>query len=114
MAPDEILSRLVQIGTVMSVDSSKRRVRVKFQDTGITSGWLYVVQHYNASIYIEPDGEHTHEITDTFTGGGSAGTEPDHDHNRSCVTYWIPKVNDTVVVLYLPVANGDGFVLGGI
>ncbi len=25
---------------------------------------------------------------------------------------WLPKVNDTAVVLYLPVWQGDGFVLG--
>ena len=27
---------------------------------------------------------------------------------------WMPLVNDTVLTLYLPVFNGDGFVLGGI
>ena len=26
----------------------------------------------------------------------------------------IPEVNDQVLVLYLPVLNGDGFILGGI
>ena len=26
----------------------------------------------------------------------------------------MPKVNDQVLVLYLPVFNGDGFILGGI
>lgn len=25
---------------------------------------------------------------------------------------WMPKVNDTAVVLYLPVWQGDGFILG--
>lgn len=30
-----ILSRLVQTGTVTAVDSAKRRARVKFKDTGI-------------------------------------------------------------------------------
>lgn len=25
---------------------------------------------------------------------------------------WAPKVNDTVLVLYLPVFNGDGYILG--
>ena len=25
---------------------------------------------------------------------------------------WMPKVNDMVLVLYLPVFNGDGFILG--
>ncbi len=28
--------------------------------------------------------------------------------------YWLPDVNDTVLVLYLPAEQGDGFVIGGI
>lgn len=27
---------------------------------------------------------------------------------------WVPAVNQTVIVLYLPIWNGDGFVIGGI
>lgn len=27
---------------------------------------------------------------------------------------WMPKVNDVVVALYLPVFNGDGFIIGGL
>ena len=94
-----ILSGLVQTGTVTAIDSAKRKARVKFKDTGIISGWLYVLQHYGADFYIEPDAKHTHEITDTFTG--------------SHLTYWMPKVNDRVLCLYLPIFNGDGIVLGG-
>lgn len=89
-----ILSRLVQTGTVTAVDSAKRKARVKFKDTGIISDWLYVLQHYGANFYIEPDAKHTHEITDTFTGGGSASEYPAHDHlPGSHLTYWMPKVN---------------------
>ena len=65
-----ILSGLVQTGTVTAIDSAKRKARVKFKDTGIISGWLYVLQHYGADFTFEPDAKHTHEITDTFTGGG--------------------------------------------
>ena len=114
MEVEAILSRLVQHGTVTDVDIPKRKARVKFQDTGYTSGWLYVLQHYGGGIYIEPDGEHTHNISDTYSGGGSASVEPHHDHTGSFRTYWMPKVNDSVVVLYLPVRDGDGFILGGI
>lgn len=115
MDAEKILSRLIQTGTVTAVDSGKRLARVKFKDTGITSGWLYVVQHYAANLCIEPDAEHTHAITDTYTGGGSASTYPAHDHlPGSHLTYWMPKVNDRVLVAYLPVDNSDGFILGGI
>lgn len=27
---------------------------------------------------------------------------------------WMPKINDTVLALYLPMQDGDGFVLGGV
>ena len=35
----------VRIGKVTDVNKEKRLVRVKFEDTGITSGWLPVMQH---------------------------------------------------------------------
>lgn len=112
---EKALENLVRIGTVTDVDGARRRVRVKFRNTGMTSGWLPVVQHFGAELYVEPDAEHTHDIADTFTGGGSAGMYPAHDHlPGSHVTYWLPRVNDTVLTLYLPVFNGDGFVMGGL
>lgn len=107
------LENMVRVGTVTDVDKAKRRTRVKFLDTGITSGWLTVVQHPGAEVYIQPDGAHSHSIQDTYSGGGSASEQPDHDHTPgSRVTYWMPKVNDIVLTLYVPVFNGDGYVLG--
>lgn len=102
-----ILSGLVQTGTVTAIDSAKRKARVKFKDTGIISGWLYVLQHYGADFYIEPDAKHTHEITDTFTAGGSAGEYPAHDHlPGSHLTYWMPKVNDRVLACIADIQRG--------
>ena len=43
----------VRIGKVTDVNKKKRLVRVKFEDTGITSGWLPVMQHYKAIVYTE-------------------------------------------------------------
>ena len=70
-----ILSRLVRVGVVMNVDKEKRMARVKFQNEDMSSGWLYVLQHYNADLHIEPDGEHYHE---TESAGG-------HNHPGSSV-----------------------------
>lgn len=109
---EQVLKNIVRLGTVTAVDSGKHCARVKFQDTGITSGWLYVLQHPGAGVYVVPDGEHTHTITDTYTGGGSAGTEPDHNHDGTYLTMWMPHVNETVLCLYLPAFNADGFILG--
>lgn len=112
---ENVLANLVRIGTVSVVDAAKKKARVIFKDKdNMTSGWLHVIQHYDAGVYIRPDGGHTHRITDTYMGGGSASAEPDHDHMRSNVTYWTPKINDTVLVIYLPVFNADGFILGAI
>ena len=40
---ENILENLVRVGTVTDVDGAGR-CRVKFQDTGITSDWLAVLQ----------------------------------------------------------------------
>ncbi len=106
---ENILANLVRIGTVSSIDSGKRVVRVIFPDKDMVSGWLHVLQHPRAGVYIKPEGEHSHDII----GGGKTEIEGEHDHAAS-VTYWMPRVNETVLVLYLPVFNGDGFVLGAI
>ena len=110
----DILENLVREGAVSSVDKVSQKVRVVFRDTKIISGWLSVLQHPCTDISVTEDGEHTHAITDTFSGGGSADTIPSHNHPNSYTTYWMPKINSRVLVLYLPVFNGDGFVLGGI
>ena len=109
---ESIIKRMIQLGTVTALDEGKKKGRVIFQDTGITSDWLYVLQYPGMGIEVTPDGGHTHTITDTYTGGGSASTEPDHDHSGTTTTAWMPVINDTVLVLYLPIFNSDGFILG--
>jgi len=109
MDNENILNNIVRIGTVSSVDPAKRTVRVIFKDKEMVSGWLHVLQHNLAGVYIKPDGEHSHALD----GGGTTELDVEHGHAAN-VTYWMPRVNDTVVVLYLPVFNGDGFILGAI
>lgn len=112
---EKILAGLVRVGTVTAIDAAKRLARVKFQGENMTSGWLFVVQHHGANMYIEPDAKHNHPVHDTYTGGGTSENYPAHDHlPGSFLTYWMPKVNDTVLCVYLPVFNADGFILGGI
>lgn len=109
MDSENILKNLVRIGTISSVDYTKRTVRVIFKDKNIVSGWMPVLQHYGAGVQVSPDGEHIHSIT----GDGTTEADGEHTHEAN-VTYWMPRVNDTVIVLYLPVNNGDGFILGAI
>jgi phage baseplate assembly protein gpV len=104
----------VRVGVVSALDIANRKARVRLDDLGITSGWLFVIQHFGANISVTPDNEHTHTITDTYTGGGAASVVPDHEHPGTHKTIWMPKINDRVLVLYIPVLNGDGFILGGL
>lgn len=122
---EEILTRLVQIGTVTAIDNESRKARVKFQDTGITSDWLCVLQHPSTSVTVESAGKHSHSLEITAKTNveaeddvkvsvdvtGTVGEESEHKH-KAYTNYWMPRINDTVVVLYLPVFNSDGFILG--
>lgn len=123
----------VRIGKVTDVNKKKRLVRVKFEDTGITSGWLPVMQHYKAIVYTEEAGLHDHRFTHPApyplkilnTQNGTrqiwdeeekvtgADNSTNHQH-KSHVVWWVPAIDDIVICLYLPCFNADGFVLGGI
>lgn len=83
---ENYVQNMVRVGIVTDVDKKDRRVRVRFPNLNMTSGWLYVLQS-------PPDVK----IIIDFT-----------------VTPWMPEVNDRVLCLYIPVFNGDGFVLGAI
>lgn len=112
---ENIMSNLVRIGTVSSIDAGQRKARVIFKDKdNMVSGWLFVIQRSGAGVNVVPDGGHTHTISDTYTGKGSASTVSNHNHPGTTVASWMPKVNDTVLVVYLPVFNADGFILGAI
>lgn len=90
-----IFERLIQIGTVTVVDHDAGKVRVKFPDTGLTSDWLCV-------------------LNNAPTVAVTAAEDTDGHRHGTTVFRWMPAVNDTVLVLYLPVFNSDGFVIGGI
>lgn len=109
---DNILARLVRVGIVMDIDADRLMARVKFTDAEMTSGWLRVIQRAGGVVAVAADNSHSHTIHDTYTGGGSASTVPTHNHPGTVTAAWMPKINDTVLTLYLPVGQGDGYVLG--
>lgn len=98
MADENILDNIVRVGIVSAVDPAGKKARVIFRDKGLPSGWLSVLQHGAAGVYVKET---------------VSGDHPSHSH-AATVTVWMPAINDTVVVLYLPVFNGDGFILGAI
>lgn len=111
---ENILAGLVRVGTVSAIDSSRRMARCIFEDLEITSGWLFVLQHYKADIHVEPDNAHQHDIPESPPHTSKTKIIPEHDHPGTHLTYWMPQIGDTVFVLYIPVEDGDGVILGGI
>lgn len=101
-----ILKSLVRIGTVTATAPASRVARVKFQDSGITSDWLPVLA---SRPYIR-DYEGPQE-TEARAGGAGYPQFESHTHGL-VIRPWMPKVNATVLCLYLPVFNADGFILG--
>ena len=105
---ETVLSSLVRVGYVTDVDNRKRVARVKFDDLGITSDWLPVLINRD----FVPDYD-TPQKTEERGGGTLEAAYEAHDHELTIKPY-MPKVNEQVLTLYLPVRNGQGFILGGI
>lgn len=100
--------RMVQIGTVVDVDYNKYKARVKFKDTGITSGWLCVLDNKSFT----PD-YNVPQKTENKAGGSGEAAFESHYHDL-IIKQWMPQINDTVVALYMACDDSDGFVLGAI
>ncbi len=111
MDTENILANLVRIGTVHNISASAKRARVKFEDMDMISDWLVVLQRPAEIVSVAEAGLHTHEISDSYSGGGSASQAGKHTHTAQ-VASWMPKINDKVLVIYLPIYDADGFVLG--
>lgn len=108
MDVEKILKRLVRIGTVTVTDPDKRVARVKFEDTGETSGLLYVLA--NRPYIPDYDGP---QKTELEAGGSGDAAFASHKHDLK-IKPWMPRVNAVVLAVYLPVLDGDGFILGEI
>ena len=103
-----VLENLVRIGTVYAVDHVNHTCRVRYNATGITSGVLKVL---NNRCFIP--GYNQTQRTDNASGGSGYAEYANHAHTLNIVQ-WMPSIDETVLCLYVPVENGDGYVLGGI
>ncbi len=97
---------MVRIGIVMDVDAVKKRVRVYYPEmSNMVSDWLIVPQrpfHGNAQfapflvdVSVEAAGTHTHEASVSY--------------GDNC---WLPRIDESVLVIYTHGFNTDGYVLG--
>lgn len=100
------LQDIVRIGIVSAIDAQGKRARVMYKDLDMVSGWLHVLQHPLATVSISEGGLHTHTVESTESSENGS-----HTHTAQ-VTGWMPAINDKVLVLYLPIFNADGFILG--
>ncbi len=81
---------MVRVGIVSSIKSDKKQVCCFFPDmSDMVSDWLYVLQRPKEKV-LNDDG---------YNGR---------------VDYWMPKVNDRVLVLYPEGWNTNGYVMGAI
>lgn len=103
------LENLVRVGSVTWADPVKRVARVKFKDTELPSAPLPVL----ASRPYIPDYETKPQRTEFEVGGSGDPAFDSHKHDLM-IKPWMPKVNAVVLCLYLPVWNGDGYILGEI
>lgn len=108
MDAEKTLSNLVRIGVVTAVNNNEHLARVQFEDQDLPSDWLIVLDNRP----FIPDYD-VPQITDQRAGGSGYPQYESHDHPLT-IKQWMPKVNQPVLVLFLPVKNADGFILGGI
>lgn len=124
---------LARVGVVSAVDKAKLRARVYYPYLdNLVSGWLSVLQTPR-DVLVDADGKHTHDAaTSIATAGGhkhnsaepmdsagghghdastTIGEDGEHAHEARC-EYWMPNIDDQVVVLHLPGFNTDGYILG--
>ena len=99
---------IVREGKVTAVDNGKRLAKVWFDSMGIESDWLPVLITRD----FIPDYD-VPQRTEFEAGGSGDPAFASHKHDLIIKPY-MPKVNDLVLVLYFPVFNGDGVILGGI
>lgn len=99
---------IVREGKVTAVDNGKRIAKVWFDALGIESDWMPVLITRD----FIPDYD-VPQRTEFEAGGAGYPAFESHKHDLIIKPY-MPKVNDLVLVLYFPVFNGDGVILGGV
>ena len=95
-------------GKVTAVNNDKRIAKVWFDALGIESDWLPVLITRD----FIPDYD-VPQRTEYEAGGSGDAAFESHKHDLIIKPY-MPKVNDMVLVLYFPIFNGDGVILGGV
>jgi len=99
---------IVREGTVTAVDNDKHIAKVWFDALEISSDWLPVLITRD----FIPDYD-VPQRTEYEEGGSGAAAFEKHPHDLIIKPY-MPKVGEKVLVLYFPLFNADGVILGGV
>lgn len=111
MNDEKILRNIVRVGVVSSVNKAERTARVAFYDKGekpFVSGELKVLK---SPPFIPA--KDVPQRTEPESGGSGDAAFASHSHAVT-ITPWLPSPGDSVLCLYVPTDDGDGFVIGGI
>lgn len=107
---------IVREGTVTAVNESKRIAKVWFDALGIQSDWLPVLinrDRIGSEVTTWDETQWTeYETKDKVPQAGETRYVP-HKH-KLVIKPYMPNVNDKVLVLYFPIFDGDGVILGGV
>ena len=179
MENNQYIENMIRTGAVSAVDKENRLVRVRYDNTGTVSGWIYVLKLYGGIVVasdgshthtypagqvdgesshvhggsylpetvldIAQDGQHDHTVEEgeettgpaeahshdgskvpkttlviesqshnhTYPSGAVDGISG-HNHDGTHLSYWMPEIKDRVLVICVPIFNGDAFVMGGL
>jgi len=102
------IENIVRVGEVTAVDNSKHIAKVWFDALKIESDWMPVLINRD---FISGYG--STQRTEYEQGGSGDAAFEAHKHDLNIHPY-MPVVHESVLVLYIPVFNGDGVILGGV
>lgn len=105
------MNDIIRIGVVSTVSPGDCTVRVRFPSEDIVSGWLKVIK--SPSVVTAKAIATTKTEEDTQKNDVNVNVNVDVDIATK-VAPWFPAVGDTVLCIYNPGFNEDGFVIGGI
>lgn len=105
---------IVREGTVTAVDNDKRIARAWFDALGIESGWMPVLINQDVIHYYPYDDPQWTEFDAEDEEPQDGETRYVRHRHNVIIKPYMPKVGDKVVVLYFPIFNGDGIILGGV
>ena len=106
---EAVVYRGLRIGVVSDVDNENRIARVYYEDLDMTSDWMGVMINQD---YI-PDYEGPQATEYEGPAGSDMALFERHRHLLT-IKPWMPKLGDQVIVAYLPMKDGEGFILGGL